>query len=111
MKTSKKLTGNGLYESSRMMLFEHRDAYLETKEAARARVKPEIDEQRLEEWSRTIAEAMAEGRALAFRVFDPFGMDEVRGAIRKADIRGRRLVIETEAGLRAIRVEDILDVE
>lgn len=40
---SKKLTGNGLWESSRMMLPEHREQFLEQRRSLKKHEKPSLD--------------------------------------------------------------------
>ncbi|MBP2243874.1 YolD-like family protein [Paenibacillus xylanexedens] len=40
-----RLQGNGLYESSRMILPDHREAWLEQEEKALEKEKPTLDEQ------------------------------------------------------------------
>ncbi|ALS27492.1 YolD-like family protein [Paenibacillus cisolokensis] len=102
----KKLEGNGLWESSRMMLFEHRDALVDRKAKKVRKPRPLLDEQQREAIAGSIARAFQEKRPVSVVVYRPDGDKTVQGTITKADAsQGRIRVGETW-----ISVSDILDV-
>lgn len=73
---AKKLVGNGVFESSRMILPEYRDAYLEQQERKLEREKPALDPQELELIHRAIIDARNQRLKLRVTKFGPYE-DEV----------------------------------
>lgn len=54
---SKKLEGNGLWESSRIIIPEHKEAYLKLMKDRQRRGKPEIDDQEVQLTEQAIIES------------------------------------------------------
>lgn len=69
--------GNKLWESHRMIIPEHRRALLEHEDRQELIERPALDEDEMEELSRTLGEAMELGRLVTLRVFKPTGIVEV----------------------------------
>ncbi len=97
---TKKLQGNGLFESSRMMLPEHREAYIQHQQHLVHRKPPLLDPQAQEEMARTMAEAMHDGSSVTITLFD-----------EPADIRLKGRVLRIDAARRMIRWEGLDDEE
>ncbi|TCZ75335.1 YolD-like family protein [Paenibacillus albiflavus] len=107
----KKLEGNGLYESSRMIIPEHAAAIRMYGRERNRRTKPELDEQELEIISRAIGESMSEGSEIVLQLYDPFEDLEVRGVVTKIDQQLKRIKIEYGDDYDWIKLEDILSVK
>lgn len=81
----KKLRGNGMWEASRMMLPEHRSAIRNHRARLHERVKPELDEQRIEELSAALAEALETGGETCVTTFGAYGDETAVGVVAKID--------------------------
>lgn len=109
---SKKLTGNGLWESSRMMLPEHKGQLLRFRQESKRKPKPLLDEQRIEYLSRQLSEAMAEERIVRLTLFDPFEIDVViEGKINKVDAEFKRIKVVGIDHVTWVRCDEIIQVE
>ncbi|WP_260986700.1 YolD-like family protein [Paenibacillus xylanexedens] len=75
-----KLSENGMYEGSRLILPEHRGAYLAQEELQRRRGKPVLDEQEMHLIEEAIFESYQECRTVTLTVFSPFDDEELRGS-------------------------------
>lgn len=89
----KKLEGNGLWESSRMMLPEHKVAINENAEALRHRYRIELDEQEWENVSRSMTESLQQRQPITLRLFHPIEELIVTGIVDRIDqLKGRFMV-------------------
>ncbi|MEC0371901.1 YolD-like family protein [Paenibacillus chibensis] len=88
---SKKLQGNGLFESSRMMLPEHREAYIRHQQHLAPRQPPLLDPQAEEEMARVMAEAMHSGSAVTITLFDDPEDIRLTGQVLRIDPGRRRI--------------------
>ncbi|UOF89559.1 YolD-like family protein [Fodinisporobacter ferrooxydans] len=84
------IEGN-IFAGMRMIIPEHREAMQKLEQKEKRLVKPTIDEQKLEEVSRVLAEAMQEQRKVTVQVFKPFGVEEVQMVPTKVDSYMRQL--------------------
>ncbi|WP_433581568.1 YolD-like family protein [Paenibacillus amylolyticus] len=66
-----RLQGNGLYESSRMILTEHREAWLEQEAKSLEKEKPILDEQEIQLIQSKINDSFHQRIRIRVRVFDP----------------------------------------
>ena len=103
----KKLEGNGIWESSRMILPEHKEAIRRAQREKLRREKPLPDEQAWEEWARLLQESRETGRPVTVSIYDPFEDIHITGQVLRIDPQLRRLRI----GEDWIRYEDIVGVE
>jgi len=103
---SKKLEKNGLWESSRMLLPEHKARIQESNHELNRREKPIHDVSKWEEINQRLAAAYHYHEEITLTSFDPFDDQQVKGIIAKVDVVGRRLLINGEW----IRFKDILEV-
>lgn len=89
----KKLEGNGLWESSRMMLPEHKAAINDHSESLKRRNRIELDEQEWEHVSRVVSESLLRRQPVSVRLFHPFELLTVIGIVDRVDeLKGRFMV-------------------
>lgn len=69
--------GNKLWESHRVIIPEHRRAMMEHEDRQELIERPALDDDALDELSRTLGEAMEIGRLVTLRVFKTTGIEEV----------------------------------
>lgn len=68
---SKKLEGNGLWESSRMMLPQHKEAIIQDYLRHEEQTCPILDEQALEQIEHALNQSFRERRKVTLHLFDP----------------------------------------
>ncbi|MBD7967867.1 YolD-like family protein [Paenibacillus gallinarum] len=107
---SKKLQQNGLFESSRMMLPEHREAYVQHQQKLAPRSRPILDPQAFEEMSRLLAESLMLKEPVTIVLFDEWEDVHLTGTVVKFDQAGRTIRIQDLAGLHDVRMRHIIDV-
>jgi C4-type Zn-finger protein len=105
------IDGN-IFEGMRIILPEHREAMkrLETEEKRQPR--PVLDEQKIEEMSRVLADAIQDQRPITVTLNKPFGQDRVEIVPEKIDpylkqLKGK----DREGSVRIVPLRDILDVQ
>ncbi|WP_373232918.1 YolD-like family protein [Cohnella sp.] len=103
---SKKLENNGLWESSRMMLPEHKERILQANHQLERRTKPVLDMQKREEINELLSEACQTGEEITLVLWDPYENRTVVGTIVKLDILAYRIFI---AG-QWVKLAGIVDV-
>ncbi|MGZ9584725.1 YolD-like family protein [Paenibacillus marinisediminis] len=102
----KKLSGNGLWESSRMMLFEHRDAILEKKSQKSYKARPSFDEQFWESLIEKLSDAYQAQLSVQVRIYGKLQDDTQTGIISHIDPITQRIKLNG----KWIRVTDIVEV-
>jgi len=107
---SKKLQGNGLWESSRMMLPEHKEQILQYQHEAERKSKPFLDEQRVLELAALLSQAMAARTEVTLTLYDPFRSYQLSGFIEKADQERQSLKIRAAGQVIWVKWEDIVDL-
>lgn len=78
---SKKLTDNGLFDSSRMMLPQHRTAILAYQMGVKSETKPAIDEQQWQLIGQVLQDSFNEHIKVTLTVFDPFHTRDLTGFV------------------------------
>ncbi|WP_374018983.1 YolD-like family protein [Paenibacillus thiaminolyticus] len=107
---SKKLSNNGLWESSRMIIPQHKEALLRHQGEQHRRERPNLDDQAVEELSRLLQWSMENREPVTLQLYDPFERCEVSGIVVDIDMIGQRIRIREGDERRWISVEDILGV-
>lgn len=103
-----KLAGNGIFEGSRIILPEHREAYLNEMSVQERRGKPVLDEQEIQLIEQAIFESYQECRSVTLTVFNPFDDEEIRGVVAAIDKPSRRIkLVRSEEDYSWIRIEEI----
>lgn len=105
---TKKLENNGLWESSRMMLPEHKERIIEMNNRPERRTKPVLDPQRWEEINERLSEACRTGEEIALLLWEPERDRKVRGAIAKLDLPSYRIFIGGE-WVKLVSIVGIVD--
>lgn len=101
---------NLLWESSRMMLPEHKEAYIAQQKSIKQKKRPTLDEQRLQELSLVIAEAISTQCRVAIQLYDPYDDIVIQGRIERIQPLYRKLKLIEEEEASWIALEDIIDV-
>jgi len=107
---SKKLSGNGLWDSSRMIIPQHKEAVLAWNHTKYKRTKPQLDEQELELISLAIGESYSQETKVTLEVFDLDENVTVEGVVRRIDQRDRRILIDHNGDAQWILIKDIIAV-
>jgi hypothetical protein len=107
----KKLTGNGMFESSRFMLPQHKETILNDMRRAQRRSRPNLDADQVNYIAMSIAQAALNKVPITLRVFDETAGDvEICGKIVKVDQQLNRIKVETGESTEFIPFGDILSV-
>jgi len=107
---SKKLTGNGRWESSRMMLPEHRESLIQLDREREKRRKPDLDEQHQEDMAMLLQESLQDKLEIELVTFGGFGDDVTRGVVEDINTYLRRIRIATAAGVEWVPLDDLVEV-
>ncbi|GEM_PF-426215 len=112
---SKKLQGNGLWESSRMMLPEHKEQIWGRRREQRKRIRPTLEQDQLDRFAQLISDSIMQGQPLQFILFDEWEEARIVGRVQHID--RLRNVIQIVSGeensdtpTTAIRLADIMDI-
>ncbi|WP_025692311.1 YolD-like family protein [Paenibacillus zanthoxyli] len=87
----KKLEGNGLWESSRMMLPQHTQRILEHQRETLRREKPVLDAQEWDLIDQALYHSMADHAPVTLTLFDPFVDRQAKGIVMKVDRQLKRI--------------------
>lgn len=111
MKPNKLTPGHNLmWESSRMMLPEHKEQILQHQKELEKKTKPIMDEQQAEIFSHILFEAMVNKLNVKIKVFDPYNDRYVTGKILKLDPVRRQIKVSSQGESVWIKLEHIIDV-
>ncbi|WP_141500936.1 YolD-like family protein [Paenibacillus luteus] len=100
----KKLEGNGLWESSRMMLPEHIVRIREFNHDLLAKEKPVLDADELEVLERVVSASLSERTPITLRLYNRFEDLNVIGVVERIDTLKQRVMVDGEW----IQMADIL---
>jgi hypothetical protein len=85
-----------MWESSRMILHEHRNAMIAQNRELRRNVRPNIDFDEAEEIAAEVAKSFADQTEITIKIYDPFNERQETGTVEKIDQFGRRIYIAGE---------------
>ncbi|TDF94678.1 YolD-like family protein [Paenibacillus piri] len=85
-----KLEGNGRWESSRLILPEHREQIVRSIHERNRHEKPILTEEEIQSIAAADAQSYRNVTEVTFEVFDPFENTEIRGIVTKVDQQLRR---------------------
>lgn len=108
---TKKLQGNGLWESSRMMLPEHKEAILRSSRQMQSKLRPVLDEQETEGIMRNLSESLRYGREVRLTVYGEFSDERMTGVVTAFDPAFRRIRLQGATEKVWMSLEDILSAE
>jgi len=102
----KKLEGNGIWESSRMMLPEHVKTIIQHKEWFKRdpQERPTLDEQEIEDMSRKLYESKEEQTSVTVERWE---RNPARGVVQLIDMRKRIIVV----GQEIVKIDEVIGVE
>ncbi len=107
---SKKLQDNGLFESSRMMLPEHKEAFILHQQSLQKKVRPQLDDQEKDRLSRIITESLYSKKEMTFMLFAEFDESSLSGIVIKVDQQQQKVKLAQVNDFIWINIADIIDV-
>lgn len=111
MKLNKLAPGhNIMWESSRMMLPEHKQRLVEHQKENLKKEKPILDEQLTETFMSSIYRAMKHKSRIRFQLFDLYKDQLVEGQVQSVDLVSRQIKLLTQVGTKSINLDEIIDV-
>lgn len=105
--------GNLLWESSRMILPEHRRKVMEYRNEVKRKTlyqRPNWDEQQLEEFQRMLSWAIGEHRQVTLRYYTKDGPRQIEGMVIKIDTINGKILIQSTDTKEAINIKEILAI-
>lgn len=104
-----KLEGNGLYESSRMILPEHREALLKQMKEQERRGKPVLDDQEVQLIEQALIESYNRRIPVTVTVFNPFDDEVLRGIVTSVNTSLREVkLVRGDEDYSWIKLEQII---
>ncbi|MEK5061018.1 YolD-like family protein [Paenibacillus sp. FSL H7-0326] len=106
----KKLQGNGIFESSRMILPEYREAFIQREEAKQReeqRIRKNFDQQEVERIVRIMSESMQVKSNIDIQLYDDYEDTHVIGIVEQLDPYGKRFRVDGEW----FKLRDIISIE
>jgi len=91
-----KLEGNGLFESSRMMLPEHKEAIIRYNEEQKRRKRIELDEQEFERINIALHQSMKLRVAITIKMYHTLEYPKVIGVVDRIDRQLGRFRVDGE---------------
>ncbi|VTR22890.1 YolD-like protein [Actinobacillus pleuropneumoniae] len=105
-----KLDGNGLWESSRMMLPEHRETIIRRQLEEGRKDRPTLDPQEMELIEQALAESFHEHRTITVRLFNEYENKVLTGIVVLIHTFRREIKLATNAvEWEWIRVDEIVE--
>jgi predicted RNase H-like nuclease (RuvC/YqgF family) len=109
---SNKLTNNGLFDSSRFMLPQHKEAILDDFKRQQRKIRPSLDRQQLDYIASAIARSALDQTLITITVYDELaGESSLVGVVKKMDQQLLRIKVVSGDSIEWIPFEDILNVE
>ncbi|MNK88546.1 YolD-like protein [compost metagenome] len=103
-----KLEANGLWESSRMMLPEHKEAIIRAGRERDRRTKPMVDAQELELIERALSESLRGRAAVTVRLWGEYEDTELRGVVTSIHTHSREIKLQQGEDWQWIKIRDIV---
>ncbi|OAB34101.1 YolD-like family protein [Paenibacillus glacialis] len=109
---SKKLNGNGLWESSRMMLPQHKVAIIEDQLRHSYVTQPDLDEQEVEQIEGVLARSFRESRFVTLKLFGDRKVIELQGVVTVVQTYRREIKLAMGIGeWQWVQIKDIISAE
>lgn len=108
---AKKLEGNGLFESSRMMLPEHRKAYNRYMTHKDPRPKPVIDEQEWEQIGQILQDSLSQHIRITIELYDPYENKQATGFVTVINTFRREIKLRYDDEWEWNSFKDILSAQ
>lgn len=107
---SKKLSGNGIWESSRMMLPQHRERIIDNQKIPLRKTKPIIHADEWEIITQNINLSLSEQEQVTVTIFGEFENSEVSGVVKNVSPIQKKLKLENDEGFEWIDFNEIVSV-
>lgn len=104
------LGSNLLWESSRMMLPEHKEVLQHHRKELNKRTKPILDEQQIELFSHNIWEAMKRNKVVKMQIFNLYQDSYIVGKVKKISSERDKVLIKCKDREEWINFNQILDI-
>ncbi|MEK4882621.1 MULTISPECIES: YolD-like family protein [Paenibacillus] len=105
----KKLEGNGLWESSRMIMPEHKNRMLDDALNEETRKKPDLDPQALAEISQVLAQSLEDCSPITLTLFGEYKDKTIHGIVMKVDRQHGQIKFRHDDDWDWIKVEDVVN--
>ncbi|MMZ53647.1 YolD-like protein [compost metagenome] len=106
---SNKLEENGLWESSRIIIPEHKEAYLKLMQDRQRRGKPELDDQEVQLIEQALIDSYNSRQPVSVTVFSPFDDTVMTGVVTSINTARREVkLFRGEDDFSWIKLEDIV---
>ena len=102
---------NLLWESSRMMLPEHKERINGHRETLGRKERPVLDEQEMEELALKVGESLETGRPVTLKLYGEYGDRMVTGVVTKVDPQAGRIRLRTAQGDAQADMRDVIGAE
>ncbi|MBX4152395.1 YolD-like family protein [Paenibacillus lautus] len=107
---SKKLEGNGLWESSRMMLPQHKERIIEHHNQHKIKVKPMLHEDEWDTITQNISLSLNYNEVVIIEIFDEYENRSIEGRITSVSTIGKKLKVECLTGFEWVDFEELVSV-
>ncbi|RIX59291.1 YolD-like family protein [Paenibacillus nanensis] len=91
---SKKLTNNGMWESSRMMLPEHKARINQLSLEQKKRPRAHLDEQEWEQISKSVNDSLSNHKEISIKIYHPVEVLIVTGMVDRIDKLNSRFKVD-----------------
>ena len=107
----KKLEGNGLFESSRFIMPQHREALNEQERLKLLQSRPELDPQELDMIAQAIGESYSEGTLLGLELFDEYYNNVINGVVIGVNQQRGLVQLDIDGEIEDIKLKDIIGIK
>lgn len=108
---SKKLEANGLWESSRMMLPQHKERIIEHRSRDNITTKPFLHEDEIEIISLNLRMSLSYTIEADIELFNEFGNKTVKGIVTSVSNSGKKIKLETDTGYELLNFDELVSVK
>ncbi|GGE52683.1 hypothetical protein GCM10011391_34420 [Pullulanibacillus camelliae] len=111
MKRNKLTPGYNLrWESSRMMLPEHRESLLEQDKEIEKSIRPILDEQQIDHFSQLLSLSIHQGLTLKLQLYHPFQKRYIIGKVIDFKHHSHEIKVLTANGMKWMNLHDIIEI-
>lgn len=108
---SKKLEGNGLWESSRMMLPQHKERIIEHNKQHKKKSKPIIHEDEWDTITQNINLSLNYNENVIIELFGEYENRSIEGRVTSVSSFGKKLKIESLTGFEWVDFDELVSVK
>jgi len=107
---SKKLQGNGLWESSRMMLPEHKSTILKRNQEFKRLSKPVLHEDEIIDINHLINESYHGKEVIHVRIHGDWGNREIVGVVTQINSYQKKIKLDFDEGFEWVDFDEIVSI-